>query len=202
MTGAITAEAAVPIIMGIAIGASVPVLLGAIGAGPTGRRTSLVYLFINVLGTAICLIPYFIANALLPESVRHGAVGPVELALINSGFRVLSTVALLPFINGLRCLAHRLVKDRPEDLVQQAMIDKLEERLVCGTAEREGLHEAMNLPQAYLNRMRGQLGADFDAYLAASWEDLPPGAAHRSSTAIRGVSSKRLTGIWALSSWT
>ena len=25
----------------------------------------------------------------------------------------------------------------------------------------------MNLPQAYLNRMKGQLGADFDAYLAA-----------------------------------
>ena len=43
MTGAITAEAAIPIIMGIAIGASVPVLLGAIGAGPTGRRTALVY---------------------------------------------------------------------------------------------------------------------------------------------------------------
>ena len=106
MTGAITAEAAIPIIMGIAIGASVPVLLGAIGAGPTGRRTALVYLFINVLGTLICLIPYFIATALLPEHIRHGAVGPVELAAINSGFRILSTVALLPFINGLRREQH------------------------------------------------------------------------------------------------
>ena len=131
MTGAITAEAAIPIIMGIAIGASVPVLLGAIGAGPTGRRTALVYLFINVLGTLICLVPYLIANALLPESIRHGAVGPVELALINSGFRVLSTIVLLPFINGLRRLAHRLVKDRPEDLEQQAMIDRLEDRFVA-----------------------------------------------------------------------
>ena len=131
MTGAITAEAAIPIIMGIAIGASVPVLLGAIGAGPTGRRTALVYLFINVLGTLICLVPYLIANALLPESIRHGAVGPLELALINSGFRVLSTIVLLPFINGLRRLAHRLVKDRPEDLEQQAMIDRLEDRFVA-----------------------------------------------------------------------
>ena len=131
MTGAITAEAAIPIIMGIAIGASVPVLLGAIGAGPTGRRTSLIYLFINVLGTLICLVPYLVATVLLPESVRTAAVGPVELAAINSGFRILSTVALLPFINGLRRLAHRLVKDRPEDLVQQAMIDRLEERFIA-----------------------------------------------------------------------
>ena len=131
MTGAITAEAAIPIIMGIAIGASVPVLLGAIGAGPTGRRTSLIYLFINVLGTLICLFPYLIATALLPDSVKSAAVGPVELAAINSGFRILATVALLPFINGLRRLAHRLVKDRPEDLEQQAMIDRLEERFIA-----------------------------------------------------------------------
>ena len=134
MTGAITVEAAVPIIMGIAIGASVPVLLSAIGAGPTGRRTSLIYLFINVLGTLICLVPYLIATTLLPERVMGAAVGPVELAAINSGFRILSTVVLLPFIHGLRRLAHRLVKDRPEDLVQQAMIDRLEERFLTHPA--------------------------------------------------------------------
>ncbi len=130
MTGAITAEAAIPIIMGIAIGASAPVLLGAIGAGPSGRRTALTYLFINVLGTMICLVPFLIARGLLPESLVRRVVGPVELALINSVFRVLAAAVLLPFINGLRRLVHRLVKDRPEDLVQQAMIDRLEERFI------------------------------------------------------------------------
>ena len=131
MTGAITAEAAIPIIMGIAIGASVPVLLGAVGAGPSGRRTALTYLFINVLGTLICLIPFFLGNLLLPKSFRSQVVGPVELALINSVFRILATVALLPFVDGLRRLAHRLVKDRPEDLIQQAMIDRLEDRFIA-----------------------------------------------------------------------
>ena len=131
MTGAITAEAAIPIIMGIAIGASVPVLLGAAGAGPSGRRTALTYLFINVLGTLICLIPFFLGNLLLPKSFRSQVVGPVELALINSVFRILATVVLLPFVDGLRRLAHRLVKDRPEDLIQQAMIDRLEDRFIA-----------------------------------------------------------------------
>ena len=131
MTGAITAEAAIPIIMGIAIGASVPVLLGAVGAGPSGRRTALTYLFINVLGTLICLIPFFLGNLLLPKSFRSQVVGPVELALINSVFRILATVVLLPFVDGLRRLAHRLVKDRPEDLIQQAMIDRLEDRFIA-----------------------------------------------------------------------
>ena len=55
----------------------------------------------------------------------------MELALINSVFRILATVALLPFVDGLRRLAHRLVKDRPEDLIQQAMIDRLEDRFIA-----------------------------------------------------------------------
>jgi len=83
-----------------------------------------------VLGTMICLVPFLIARGLLPESLVRRVVGPVELALINSVFRVLAAAVLLPFINGLRRLVHRLVKDRPEDLVQQAMIDRLEERFI------------------------------------------------------------------------
>ena len=37
---------------------------------------------------------------------------------------------------------------------------------------------------------------------AASWADLPPGAAHRSSTAMVGLRSKRSAGTWADSSCT
>ena len=43
-TGAVTFEIALPIIMGIAIGAAVPVLLSALGANVSGKRTAFVYL--------------------------------------------------------------------------------------------------------------------------------------------------------------
>lgn len=45
ITGAIRFDIALPIIMGIAIGAAVPVLLSALGASADGKRTALSYLW-------------------------------------------------------------------------------------------------------------------------------------------------------------
>ena len=53
VTGAITFDIAFPIIMGIAIGAAVPVLLSAFGTSVAGKRTAFVYLLIDVLGVII-----------------------------------------------------------------------------------------------------------------------------------------------------
>ena len=63
-TGAITFEIALPIIMGIAIGAAVPVLLSALGANVSGKRTAFVYLLIDVLGVVIWATVFYIANAI------------------------------------------------------------------------------------------------------------------------------------------
>ena len=53
ITGAVTFEVALPIVMGIAIGAAVPVLLSALGANLNGKRTAFIYLLIDVLGVLI-----------------------------------------------------------------------------------------------------------------------------------------------------
>ena len=53
MTGAVQFDMAFPILMGIGIGASVPVMLSALGASTNGKRTAFVYLIIDVLGAVI-----------------------------------------------------------------------------------------------------------------------------------------------------
>ena len=62
ITGAVTYEVAFPIIMGIAIGAAVPVLLSALGADINGRRTAFVYLLIDVLGVVIWATVFYTAS--------------------------------------------------------------------------------------------------------------------------------------------
>ena len=54
MTGAVEFDMAFPILMGIGIGAAVPVMLSALGASVNGKRTAFVYLVIDVLGAIIC----------------------------------------------------------------------------------------------------------------------------------------------------
>ena len=59
MTGAVSFAVAYPIILGIAIGAAVPVLLTALGAKADGKRTSLAYLVAEVLGVVICGFAFY-----------------------------------------------------------------------------------------------------------------------------------------------
>ena len=63
-TGAITFEIALPIIMGIAIGAAVPVLLSAFGATVEGKRTAVSYLVVDFLGSLIFSILFYSLNSL------------------------------------------------------------------------------------------------------------------------------------------
>ncbi len=50
VTGAMTLSSALPLLMGITIGASVPVLLTALGANTNGKRTALSYLVVTFMG--------------------------------------------------------------------------------------------------------------------------------------------------------
>ena len=63
-TGAISYEVAVPMVVGISIGACVPVLLSAVGANTNGKRAAFIYPYFNILG-ALLLIPFYLLNHVL-----------------------------------------------------------------------------------------------------------------------------------------
>lgn len=64
-TGIIDFSIALPIIMGIAIGAAMPVLLSAIGASVDGKRTAMVYLVAEVTGVILFAAIYYTLDALI-----------------------------------------------------------------------------------------------------------------------------------------
>ena len=107
VTGAVPFSLAFPMIMGMGIGAAVPVLLSAVGANRDGRRTALIYLFTGVIGTVAFSILFYTLNTVRPFPARM--VGPVDIALINSLFRIGSIVILFPFLRQLEALTGRMV---------------------------------------------------------------------------------------------
>ena len=97
-TGAVTFEIALPIIMGIAIGAAVPVLLSALGANVSGKRTAFVYLLIDVLGVVIWGCIFYAVNAVVHFAFMDTTMTTVSIALANTLFRLATVVALMPLI--------------------------------------------------------------------------------------------------------
>ena len=130
ITGVITFEVAFPIIMGIAIGAAVPVLLSALGASVNGKRTAFVYLLIDVIGAVVWSAVFYTVNAFVHFPFMTAPVNMVDIALINTVFRLLTVLLLAPLTGLLEKLVVVLFKDNPEDLEETAEMDRLEERFL------------------------------------------------------------------------
>ena len=98
ITGAIRFDIALPIIMGIAIGAAVPVLLSALGASADGKRTALSYLLVDTLGVIVFSVIFYALNAVIGFSFMSMAMSAVSLALLNTVFRFVIVILIAPFI--------------------------------------------------------------------------------------------------------
>ena len=130
MTGAVTFATAYPIILGIAIGAAVPVLLAAIGAKADGRRAAFSYLLIELLGVVACALIYYIADAIFGLGINSWVVNPVRIATVNSLFRLATAVLLVPFNRQIRGLVTLLVKESKGEKSINRELDRLEERFL------------------------------------------------------------------------
>ena len=140
-TGAVTFEIALPIIMGIAIGAAVPVLLSALGANLNGKRTAFVYLLIDVLGVVIWATVFYGLNAALHFPFLTDTMTAVSIALMNTLFRLATLVVLFPLIGAMERLVVFLFPDTGLVAEEQDM-DRLEERFLQ--------HPALSIEQSRL----------------------------------------------------
>lgn len=130
MTGAITFETAYPMILGIAIGASVPVLLSALGAKTQGKRCSLIYLVIEVIAVPVFGAIYYIIGMFGALPFEGVMMNPVNIALLNTVFRIIASVCLMPFNRFVLKIVARLVSESEEEKTANAVIDRLDERFL------------------------------------------------------------------------
>lgn len=96
LTGGVTYGIAIPIIMGQNIGTCVTALLSCIGASKNAKRTAMVHLFFNIIGTIIFLALFYVLNAFLHFSFLDDVLDPAHIAIIHTSFNVLATAVLFP----------------------------------------------------------------------------------------------------------
>lgn len=130
ITGSITFDMALPLIMGIAIGASVPVLLSAVGATKEGKRTALAYLTSNIVGVIIFTALFYILNAFLDLSFLDRNMTTVTISVLNTVFRFVVVALTFPLCKQLEALSNRLVPDDNKEIVDELPLKPLEERFI------------------------------------------------------------------------
>ena len=138
-TGLIPFSSAVYVLFGMNIGTCITAVLASIGTNRSAKRTTIIHLMFNIIGTAIftslCLI--------LPIADFVGSWTPgrpaAQLANMHTTFNIVTTVLLVPFGTLLAKAATMILPDAPEDK---------EKTSILGTLNKE------------FGRTRTQLGAD------------------------------------------
>lgn len=127
VTGQVSYAAAIPIIMGQNIGTCFTALLSSVGTNKNARRTAVVHLMFNIIGTAAWLAVFSIASAVFKPVILNAPIDQVGIAVCHSIFNILCTLLLLPQGALLEKIAFRFVPDdkRPE------IIEELDERLLA-----------------------------------------------------------------------
>ncbi len=126
-TGQVPFAAAIPIIMGQNIGTCITALLSSVGTNKNARRTSLVHLLFNILGTVAGLILFVLARSLFDLAILDESANELGIAICHTIFNIICTVLLLPQGKNLEKLVCKLIPDdkKPEQVAE------LDERLLA-----------------------------------------------------------------------
>ena len=112
-TGVLHFNAAFPIIMGQNIGTCVTTLLSSIGTNHNARRTAMMHLYFNIIGTALFMGAFYGIQSVVGLPFWSSEMGAMEISVFHSCFNVITTLILLPFAKGLVWLANKTVKEAP-----------------------------------------------------------------------------------------
>lgn len=133
-TGAISFDVAFPILLGISIGASVPVLLSAIGAKTAGRRSAWAYLAVSLFSSLIAGAVYYIADGILYFGFGAEVMSPVSIAAVNTLFRAVTGIVLLPLISLMEKLLTSFIRESEKEAAADDLFARLDDRFLAHPA--------------------------------------------------------------------
>lgn len=113
--GAIRFNTALPILLGINIGAMVIVQLSAVGGNKDAHRAAAIALIYNIIGAVVVQAVWSGANVLFHPALGDYQMGYVSVAVAHTVYKILISVLLLPFSKQLIALSKVFFKDGPED---------------------------------------------------------------------------------------
>lgn len=115
-SGLIGLSSAVYVLFGQNIGTCITAVLSSIGTNRNAKRTTIIHLLFNLIGTSIFTIVCMITPLTsLVESFTPGRV-TAQIANMHTLFNVVTTVLLLPFGNYLAVLATKILPEKKEEL--------------------------------------------------------------------------------------
>ena len=109
LTGSITYEMAIPLVLGANIGTCITALISSFGTNKNAKRVVAMHIYVNVIGSLLCLAFLYIAEFASVESIKL-PVSMIGVAIIHTLFNFVNTVILVPLRKAIIRLCELTVK--------------------------------------------------------------------------------------------
>lgn len=113
LSGGITWEMAIPLVLGANIGTCVTALVSSIGTNKNAKRVVVMHFSVNVFGSILCMIILYAMKA-LNINILTAEIAMVDVAIIHTLFNTINTIFLLPIKKLLIKLCEFFVPNRDE----------------------------------------------------------------------------------------
>lgn len=161
-TGVLNFSAVYPIIMGISIGTCIVTAFYCFvgGSVPDAKRTGVVHVAFNIIGTVGFMIVLSIlqANDVFGAQFWTQTVNSTTIAVFHSSFKIITAAVLLPFTGLLVKLSHLIIHDEPEKPYPHPELLTLTENLYISPAVALGEATRATAAMGELARKNFDLG--------------------------------------------
>jgi len=144
----------------------VTAMLSSVGTNKNARRTALVHLLFNIIGTAVWLIVFMIVKAIFAPAILNAAANQFSIAVAHTAFNILCTALLLPMSGLLEKLAYVIIKETEDE----DAIEMIDERLMAtpSVALEQAHHVVCKMAEIANNSLKDSLiiAGKFDKDLA------------------------------------
>lgn len=130
VTGALPLSVCLPLILGINIGASAPVLFSMVGSSKNGKRAALTYPISNILGLIIIYVLYIPFTMIVDNSFLAVASTKFSIAVMNTVLKIIIALIQLPFYKIIEKLLFKAVKVTPDENEDVDELKSLNESLL------------------------------------------------------------------------
>ncbi len=160
LTGVISYGAVIPIVMGQGIGTCITAMLSSVGANKNAKRAAVTHLAFNVIGTSVYLTAFVLIRSILKPAFFDTIASPLGIAIVQTVFKMLCVLLLLPMSGLLEKLSHIIVRDAK----QPEKVTELDDRLLeTPSIALERCHDlTVTMADISIKGLKGGLQSLFD----------------------------------------
>ncbi len=123
LSGGITWQMAIPLVLGANIGTCVTALVSSVGTNKNAKRVVMMHFFVNVFGSTLCMLIMY-GMKIFGVSILNTEISVVGVAVVHTLFNLVTSIVLFPIKKLIIKFCTKIIPDGKDEKHRTAFLDE------------------------------------------------------------------------------